>query len=150
MYDTTTHYTEHFAHSEFNKQGDPGPIAANNIHRLCNDILEPARPHSESGEIDISKEGGFRPLSIQQAIWDNASQAERDAGLVAHPGHSQHEVGNAADILQTRMGIPRLYDYLESNPAVGGLGIYLWGIHVDRRPRDGGPIARWGMTPWWK
>lgn len=149
MYDPLSHYSEHFAHSKFTKQGVPGPIAASNLHRLCNDILEPARAHAEGGAIHISDEGGFRPLAIQQHIWDNASRAERDAGLVAHPGSSQHELGNAADCLMSRAAIPAFVDYLKTNPAVGGVGIYEWGVHVDRRDRKGGPIARWGMEEWW-
>lgn len=149
-YDPTTHYSEHFAHSEFNKQGDPDPESAQNLHRLCNDVLEPAREHTPDGMIHISEEGGFRPPALQQAIWDRASQAERDAGLIAHPGHSQHEKGNAADCLMGPAGVPRFVDYLETNPAVGGIGIYPWGVHVDRRPRVDGVIARWGIAPWWK
>ena len=148
-YNEDTNYTEHFAKSEFNKQGDPGPVSAENLHRLCNDVLEPARNHTEDGKIHVSDEGGFRPLAVQQRIWDNASQADRDAGLVAHPGSSQHEFGNAADCLMSRAAVPRFVTYLESNPNVGGIGIYSWGVHVDRRPRNGGPIARWGLTPWW-
>lgn len=149
MYDTNTHHTEHFAKSEFNKQGEPGHIASMNLHRLCNDILEPARAHTEDGKVHVSEEGGYRPTWLQQRIWDNASPEERASGNIAHPGSSQHELGNAADCLMSRSAIPKFVEYLKTNPAVGGIGIYSWGVHVDRRPRNGGPIARWGMAEWW-
>lgn len=145
-YDPTTHATEHFSWAELDPTGKAGPGSRANLHRLANDILEPLRVHL--GE-PVSVTSGYRDISEQQAIWD---RAVREAGgdetkareHVAPPGHSQHNLGNAADLaFPTEAARERLVAYLVTNPAVGGIGLYPWGVHVDRRPRDGDVIARW-------
>lgn len=145
-YDTTTHTTEHFAWSELDPNGLAGPGDRSNLHRLANDILEPLR--ASLGE-PLRVNSGFRSIAAQEAIWKQAvAEAGGDEAVarehVAPPGHSQHNVGNAADIdAPTDAQRDRIVAYLVTNPAVGGIGLYPWGVHVDRRPRDGGPIARW-------
>lgn len=152
MYNVITHYSEHFGKIEFNPRGVPLTLQqAENLHRLCNDVLEPSRSHTEDGKVHISDEGGIRTYAEQSELYeaDKARNGGVPSGLVAHPDHAQHVLGNAGDCLMSREAIPKFVNYLKTNPAVGGIGIYSWGVHVDRRPRNGGPIARWGIPEWW-
>lgn len=148
MYDTKTHATEHFAWSEWDPQGIATPDQRAAFHRHANNVLEPLRKFL-GRPVTITLEGGVRSHAEQKAIWDKAVREaggdESVAALhVAHPGSSRHEVGDATDIPEARLSErKRIIAYLLTNPAVGGIGEYPWGIHVDSRPRFGGVIARW-------
>lgn len=144
-YDATTNASDHFAWSELDPDGLAAPGDRANLHTLANDVLEPLRAHL--GE-PLTINSGFRSIASQAAIWNDAvakyGSEEAARAHVAPPGHSQHNLGNAADLsAPTEAARDRIVAYLVTNPAVGGIGLYDWGVHVDRRPRDGGPIARW-------
>ena len=146
MYDTDTHCTENFSWAEMDPQGLAGPIARKNLHLLCNNVLEPLRKHFGK---PVHITSGYRDITVQNRLWQEAVRKYGSDGAarehVAPPGHSQHEVGNAADHYINGVPIEAIAEFLAPNPCVGGIGLYPDDgfVHVDIRPRAGGPIARW-------
>lgn len=142
MYDTKTHATEHFSWAELDPQNLAGPVARANLHKLANDVLEPIRKHFGK---PVHVTSGYRDISLQRALYqrDVAAHGGVPSGEVAAPGHSQHEVGTAADIWIEGVAPSTVAAYAATLPTVGGIGIYASFTHVDIRARDGGVIARW-------
>lgn len=145
-YNPSTHCTEHFSWPEMDRAGLAGAGTRKNLHRLCNDVLEPMRAHFGK---PVHVTSSYRDRGVQQTLWLQAiakygSSAAAEAH-VAPPGHSQHELGTAADLWIEGVDLEHIADHLASNPAVGGIGIYPSEgfVHVDIRPRQGGVIARW-------
>ena len=145
-YDSKTHCTEHFSWAEMDPEGLAGEGARLCLHRLCNDVLEPLR--ARFGK-PVHVTSGYRDRTVQARIWNEAvrkyggpAEAEK---YVAPPGHSQHELGTAADLWIEDVTLTAIADHLSTNPVVGGIGIYRIDgfVHVDIRPREGGVIARW-------
>lgn len=143
-YDTTTHATEHFAWIELDPSTLAGPVARANLHKLANDVLEPIRKHFGKPAHVTS---GYRDIALQERIWrDAVAKYGSEAAArehVAPPGHSQHEVGTAADFWIEGVSPSTVAAFASTLPTVGGIGIYPSWTHVDIRPRDGGVIARW-------
>lgn len=150
IYDPTTHATEHFMWSEWDPRGltTPGSTLRDAFHRHANGVLEPMRAHFGT-PLHITELGGVRLTSDQQGIWDralaeNGGDVAKTRLHVAMPGNSRHEHGDATDLAEERAGVRAAWiAYLITNPNVGGIGEYPWGLHVDSRPRTDGVIARW-------
>ena len=143
-YDSETNCTEHFTWAEVDPSGMAGPGAKRNLHKLCNDVLEAVRSHFGK---PVHVTSGYRDITLQGRLWQEAvskygSPAEAEKH-VAPPGHSQHELGTAADIWIEGVTPQQVADFAQRIATVGGIGIYPDFTHLDIRPRDGGVIARW-------
>jgi hypothetical protein len=89
---------------------------------------------AHGGPITINS--GYRCVAHQARLYAEASQAEKDADLIAAPGHSPHNFGEAIDTL-TPEGFASPVAWgnfcLEVNKGdlrVGCLS-YPWGAHLD-------------------
>lgn len=78
---------------------------------------------------------GYRCKAHQTRLWNEASQEDRDAGMVAFPGSSPHEFGEAIDTYPTAGYTPltwgRLIVELNKGDIRVGCYHYPWGAHMD-------------------
>ena len=71
---------------------------------------------------------------------------------------SQHLRGRAADSYaprptgkRMRLKRPKFHrlarEFAKNDPRVGGLGLYVWGVHLDTRARKNGRLVVWNKVP---
>lgn len=146
-YDTKTNASPNFTWRELDPLNLATPDQRVRLHKLANNVLEPARAHFGGKRYHVTS--GFRSTEHQTEIW-NAAVAKYGSPEVARehvapPGHSKHEEAMAADGYIDDVSLDELLDYYLTNPSVGGVAKYPdeGFVHVDDRDREGGPIARW-------
>lgn len=144
----------HFSWKEFScHDGTPYPVQWRNTRakRLA-DVLEGLRAHL-----------GGHPLQLgsvyRTPVWNRQNGGARK---------SQHPQGRAADphppllppsgvkpdgTFAGRRRMPlrqfhaKVREYVEQDDRVGGLGFYVWGVHVDVRPRTADRLIVWNQVP---
>lgn len=121
----------------------------------CNDIMRSPYPD------DYRRDGRVRPLAlafeaVRQACGGkpirimSAYRTVPYNAVVGGAANSQHVHGRALD-LQTPLHLSRddfhriAQDVVRLVPAIGGLGLYDWGVHVDTRARVNDRPTVWDL-----
>ena len=94
----------------------------------------------------IRQAAGGHPISILSAYRTPAYNALTPGAAQS----SQHVQGRALDLqTPTHLTLGTFWaivqDVARLVPAIGGLGVYDWGCHVDIRPRVDGRVAVWDL-----
>ena len=90
------------------------------------------------------------PLMVSSGYRTPEHQAKLVRGKIG-ARNSQHVQGMAVDVATPR-GMPvaqfhsSVREWAASEPLLGGLGFYQWGIHLDCRQRKNNRLASWGRS----